>query len=183
MTTAQERIWQVRLPDGSAWIPPDSRPGDPRSSWIYARSTAEMFAKEFGGKVVEIKPRQKGKVLDEEIASAIAKPRAQSRPRRLSSTDRRVRAAAIAEHVNLSGAGRAALKTARETADAAEYATALGKVATVLPASLWVGHDDDHWYVQLAEPVWITDDPAGENPSAWSRIERAELARILVEDV
>jgi hypothetical protein len=42
-------IWQVKMPDGSVWIPADSRPGDPRASWIYARSTAQMFADKLGG--------------------------------------------------------------------------------------------------------------------------------------
>ena len=174
-----ERIWQVRLPDGSIRVPPDSRPG-PRAAWIHARSTAEMFARELGGEVVEVKPRQKEKVLDEEIAAVIAKPR--TKPRRLGRTERRERAHAIAEHVELSGAGRSALATARETADASEYEAALGKLTAALPAALWIGSDNDHWYVQKAEPVWIAEDPAGEDPSAWSRIERAELARILVED-
>jgi hypothetical protein len=176
---SSERIWQVRLPDGSAWIPPDSRPG-PRASWIHARSTADMFARQLGGTVVEVVPRQKGKVLDEEIAAAIARPR--SRPRRLGRTDRRARAQAIAEHVELSGAGRGALEIARETANAAEYEGALGRLTAALPAALWVGSDDDHWYVQTSEPVWSTEDPAGEDPAAWSQIERAEIVRSLVED-
>lgn len=175
-----ERIWQIRLPDGTAWIPPDSRADNPRASWIYARSTADMFARQLGGHVVEVTPRQKEKVLDREIASVIAKPR--SRPRRLGRTEQRARAAAISEHVELSSTGRSALEVARETADAAEYEAALGKLRGTLPASLWVGYDDDHWYVQVAEPIWRTADPAGEDPAAWKRIERDELARILVED-
>jgi hypothetical protein len=56
----EERVWQVRLPDGSAWIPSDSRPDDPRASWIYARSTADMFVRDVGGVVVEV-PRRVGR--------------------------------------------------------------------------------------------------------------------------
>jgi len=175
-----EQIWQVRLPDGTAWIPPDSRPDNPRASWIYARSTADMFAREVGGQVVEVTPRQKEKVLDREIASVIAKPR--SRPRRLGRTAQRARAAAISEHVDLSSAGRGALAVARATADTAEYEAACKKLRSALPAALWVGHDDDHWYIQVAAPIWRTSDPAGEDPAAWSRIDRDDLARILVED-
>lgn len=179
---SDDRIWQVRLPDGSVWIPADSRPGDPRASWIYARSTAQMFADKLDGEVVEVKPRQKEKVLDAEITSALAKPARPRRPQKLGRSARRDRALAIAEHVDLPATGRAALETARETADSAEYAAAIGRLAAALPAGLWVGSDDDHWYVQAAEPIWIAADPAGEDPAAWNRIDRAELARILVED-
>lgn len=182
MTSSAEKIWQVRLPDGTIWIPPDSQPGSPRASWIYARSTADMFATKLGGVVIEVSRHQHGKVLDREIGEVLAKPQPRKRPRKLGHTDRRERAQALAEYVPLSTAGRGALETARATADAAEYDASIRKLTAALPSALWVGNDNDHWYVQEAQPVWIADDPAGEDPANWNRIESIELARILVED-
>lgn len=190
-----ERIWQVRLPDGSAWIPLDSRPDDPRASWIYARSTADTFARDVGGTVVEVTRQQQGKLLDREIAETLAKPpqkstsRVPSKPRSrrpFGRSVRRVIAAAIPEYVELSGPGRAALETARETADNTEYVDALRRLSAALPATLWVGYDPakDRGFTQLAEPVWIAEDPqGGEDPAQWRQVARDEIARMLVEDV
>jgi hypothetical protein len=179
-----ERIWQVRLPDGSMAIPADSRPDNPRASWIYARSTADMFAKDLGGTVVEVTRQQKAKLLDREIDAVIAKPKARPHLRRLGKISGAARAAAILDYVALSGDGRAALEVARATADMIEYKKMLHRLGVALPASLWVGNArrNDDWFVQSAEPVWSTDDPDGEDPAAWKQIPRDEIARILVED-
>ena len=119
----------------------------------------------------------KSKQLDAEIASALAK----SHPRRLSRADRIARAAAILEYIG--HRARVALALARDTEGEAAYMSALAKFNATLPASLWVGGGgkNDSWFVSTAEPIWITDDPEGEDPAAWSQIARDELARILVE--
>ena len=193
---SEERVWQVRLPDGTAWIAEDSRPGDPRASWIYARATADMFARQLGGTVVEVTRRQKDKLLDQEIASVLAEPKATAKPtkvtpakiakmrsRPLAPTAQRAIAVAILENVPLTYAARSAVDTARETADDAEYKAALRTLSAGLPASLWVGYDGrrDQGFAQTAEPVWITDDPQGEDPGQWRQIDRDATARLLVE--
>ena len=180
----EERIWQVRLPDGSMWIAPDSRPDNQRASWIYARSTADMFARDVGGTVVEVTRQQKAKLLDKEINATLAKPKARPRPHRLGRLEGAARAAAILAYVALSGDARAALEVARATADMVEYKKMLHRLGAALPASLWVGNDrgSDDWFVQSAEPVWNNADSYGEDPRAWSQIKRDEIARILVED-
>jgi hypothetical protein len=52
-----------------------------------------------------------------------------------------------------------------------------------LPATWWIGYDakQRRGLAQEAEPLWITDDPEGEDPSAWQRIDRDEIANILAE--
>jgi hypothetical protein len=188
---SDERIWQVRLPDGSAWIAPDSSPDNPRASWIYARSTADMFAHQLGGTVVEVTRRQKENLLDQEIAVALAEPKTPSktkvpkkRTRPFGRAARRAIKTAILESVPLNYAARSAVDTARETAADAEYKAALRTLNAALPATLWIGYDArrDRGLAQAVEPVWIVDDPQGEDPGQWRQIERDEIARILVED-
>lgn len=190
---SEERIWQVRLPDGSAWIAPDSSPDNPRASWIYARSTADMFARQLGGTVVEVTRRQKENLLDQEIASALAEPkpssktktpkRPKTRTRPFSRDVRRSIRTAILENVPLNYAARSAVDTARDTADDGEYKAALRALKAGLPATLWVGYGSGGSFVQAAEPVWIADDPQGEDPGQWRQIERDEITSILVENV
>lgn len=181
-----ERIWQVLLPSGSVWIPADAFPGNPRASWIYARSTAESAAREFGGKVVEVTRRQQDKLLDREITATLAKPRKKpSQPRPLSRAARAARAAAILEYEEpLPPGGGPMLKLARESVEDAVAADARAYLSKILHESLWVGRDRDSWLVQRAEPLWNTEDPeGGEDPKAWSQIQNAEIVRILVEDM
>lgn len=189
--SAEDRVWQVVLPDGSAWIPLDARPDDPRASWIYARSTADTFARSVGGKVVEVTRRQKEKLLDQEIETALARPKApkvtpkaKARSRPFGRAARRAIATAILESVPLTHAARSAVDGARETANDAEYKAALRTIGAGLPDALWVGYDaaHDRGFAQGAEPVWITDDPQGEAPGDWQRISREEIARLLAED-
>jgi hypothetical protein len=186
----EERVWQVRLPNGSAWIAPDSRPDDPRASWIYARSTADMFAEQLGGTVVEVARRQKESILDKEIAFALNEPKPppktktpKTRARPFGHAARRAIATAILENVPLNNAARSAVDTARETANDGEYKAALRTLKAALPTALWVGHDvrRDQGLVQSAEPVWITDDPDGEDPKHWREIALDEIVALLVE--
>ena len=187
---SDERIWQVRLPDGSVWVAEDSRPDNPRASWIYARSTADMFAREVGGTVVEVTRKQQGTLLDQEIDSALAEPKPASktkatktRTRPFGRAAKRAIAAALLENIPLNYAARSAIDTARETADDVEYKAALRTLKAGLPAALWIGYDAhrDRGFAQAAEPVWIADDPQGEDPGQWRLIERDEIASILVE--
>jgi hypothetical protein len=184
---SEDRIWQVRLPDGAIWIPEDAFPG-PRAGWIYARSTAETFAKKLGGTVEEVTRRQQDKLLEREIATVLAEPKPltpnKTRTRPFNRTARKAIAAAILENVSLSHQSRSALDTARETTDDAIYKTALRTLEAGLPVTLWIGYDadDDQGFAQEAVPIWITEDSAGEDPAAWRQIERAEIARSLVED-
>ena len=188
---SDERIWQVRLPDGSAWIGPDVRPDDPRASWIYSRSIADMFARDVGGTVVEVTRRQKESLLDKEIASVLAEPKPslkkktpKTRARPFSRATRRTIRTAILESVPLNNAARSAVDTAREAADDAEYNAALRKLKAGLPATLWIGYDPDEdlAMAQTVAPVWMDADPEGEDPRHWMQIERDEIARILMED-
>lgn len=190
--SADERIWQVRMPDGSFHVPVDAIPDNPRASWIYARSTAESVAKEFGGTVVEVTRQQQGKLLDQEIASALTTPKAATpkapqtpklRTRPFGHTARRSIATVILESVPLNYAARSAVDAARETANEAEYKRLLRTLQAALPAVLWIGYDAkrDRAMVQEAEPIWITADPDGENPGEWRQIDRDETARMLVE--
>ena len=195
---SDERIWQIRLPDGSMWIAEDSRPDNPRASWIYARSTADMFAREVGGTVVEVTRRQKEKLLDQEIASALNEPKPapttpktpktaktpKTRTRPFARAARRAIRTAILESVPLNHAARAAVDTAREGADDdAEYNAALRTLKAGLPVTLWVGYDPDEDFAMAntVAPVWIDEDPQGEDPRHWMQIERDEIASILVE--
>jgi hypothetical protein len=185
---SEERVWQVRLPDGSVWIPEDSRSDDPRASWIYARSTADMFARDVGGTVVEVTRQQKEKLLDAEIASALAKPKASSkapktRSRPFGRAAQRAIAAAILENVPLNPHVRSAIDTARETADDVEYKAAIRTLTAGLPVTLWVGYEAnrDRGLAQAIEPVWIAADPQGEDPKQWRQIDRDEIVRIVVE--
>jgi len=192
---SDERIWQIRLPDGSMWIAEDSRPDNPRASWIYARSTADMFAREVGGTVVEVTRRQKEKLLDQEIASALNEPKpAQKTPKAAKTPKTRTRPfpraaqrairKAILENVPLKHAARSAVDTARdEAADDAEHSAALRTLKAGLPATLWIGYDPDKDFamVNTVAPVWVNEDPQGEDPRHWMQIERDEIARILVE--
>ena len=188
---SEERVWQVRLPDGTAWIAEDSRPGDPRASWIYARSTADMFARQLGGTVVEVTRRQKEKLLDQEIASVLAEPKAPSKATKITKTRsrpfsraaQRAIATATLESVPLNHAARSAIDTARETANDGEYKAALRTLKGGLPATLWVGYDPDKDFAMVNQvaPIWINEDPEGEDPRHWMQIDRDEIARILVE--
>ena len=190
---SDERIWQIRLPDGSVWIAEDSRPDNPRASWIYSRSTADMFAREVGGTVVEVTRRQKEKILDQEIASALNEPKPapktpktpKTRTRPFTRAARRAIRTAILENVPLNHAARAAVDTARdEDTDDAEYNVALRTLKSGLPATLWVGYDPDKDFAMAntVAPVWVNEDPQGEDPRHWMQIERDDIARILVED-
>ena len=182
-----ERVWQVQLPDGTTWVPDDARPGDPRASWIYARSTADMFAEKLGGKVVEVTRRQKEKLLDEEITTALSKPIGRPRAakvRPLGRAAKRAIATAILENVAMNYQSRNAIVTAREAGDDGTYKRALRTLEAGLPAALWVGYDADtlRGFAQEAEPVWNTEDPQGEDPKAWRQIDRDAIAMLLVED-
>jgi hypothetical protein len=129
--------------------------------------------------------------LNREIAAALAEPKPPSKPkpprtrtRPFGRAARREIAAAILENVPLNYTARSAVDTARETADNAEYAAALRAIQAGLPATLWIGYDAhrDRGFAQAAEPIWTAEDPAGEDPAAWSQIGRDEIARMLVED-
>ncbi len=186
------RVWQVRLPDGSVWIPEDYQPNDPRRSWIHARSTADMFAEKLGGTVVEVTKRQKESVLDKEIAFALNEPKPTPKPKQslktrtrpFSRSARREIRSAILENVPLNYAARSAVDTARETAADVEYKAALRTLKAGLPATLWVGYDPDENFAMAntVAPVWVNEDPQGEDPRHWMQIERDEIASILVED-
>lgn len=190
---SSDHIWQVKLPDGSVHVDIDARPDNPRASWIYARSTADEVAGSVGGVVVEVTRKQQEKLLDQEIASTLAKPlkdkstktpkptKARTRP--FSRSALRAIAIAILESIPLNYAARSAIDTAREPADDNEYNAAIRKFQPALPATLWIGHDpkSDQAFVQTAEPVWIAEDPDGESPGQWRQIERDEIVRILVE--
>lgn len=184
---SSEKIWQVLLPDGSTWVPADSRPDDPRRSWIYSRSIAGMFAGNVGGEVVEVSRHQREKLLDREIATVLAEPKrktssVKTRARPFPRTARGALATAILESVPLTYASRSALDTARETADEGEYRTALGTLKRGLPATLWIGYDPKsaRGFAQEAEPVWNTDDLQGEAPSQWRQIILDEIVDLLV---
>ena len=187
---SEERIWQIRLPDGSVWIAEDSRSDDPRRSWIYSRSIADMFAEKLGGTVVEVTRRQKESLLDKEIAFALNEPKASPkaktvkiRTRPFGRAAQRAIATAILENVPLNNAARSALDTAREAAGDAEYKAALRTLKVGLPATLWVGYDPDKDFamVNTVAPMWTSEDPAGEDPRHWMQVERDEIARLLVE--
>ena len=187
---SNESIWQVRLSDGTVWIPADSKPDDPRRSWIYARSTADMFAHKVGGTVVEVTRRQKESLLDKEIAFALNEPKASPkakavkiRTRPFGRAAQREIATAILENVSLNNAARSAFDTAREAAGDAEYKAALRTLKVGLPATLWVGYDPDKDFamVNTVAPMWTSEDPAGEDPRHWMQIDRDAIARILVE--
>lgn len=184
---SNEKIWQVLLPDGSAWVPADSRPDDPRRSWIYSRSVADMFARDAGGEVVEVSRHQQEKLLDREIATVLTAPRrktsaVKTRVRPFPRTARGALATAILESVPLTYAARSALDTARETADETEHRAALGALKGGLPATLWIGYDPKsaRGFAQEAEPVWNTDDPQGEAPGQWRQIRLDEIVGLLV---
>ena len=190
---SDERIWQVRLPDGSVWIAEDSRPDNPRRSWIYSRSIADMFAEKLGGTVIEVTRRQKENLLDQEIAFALNEPKPtaktktlKTRARPFSRAARRAIATAILENVPLNNAARSALDTARdEAADDTEYNAALRTLKAGLPATLWIGYDPNNNFAMAntVAPIWVNEDPQGEDPRHWMQIERDEIGRILVEDV
>jgi hypothetical protein len=180
---SNEKIWQVLLPDGAAWVPADSRPDDPRRSWIYSRYIADMFASDVGGEVVEVSRHQQERLLDQEIATVLAEPKrktssVKTRARPFLRTARGALATAILENVPLTYAARSALDTARETADEGEYRAALGTLKRGLPATLWVGYDPKsaRGFAQEAKPVWNTDDPPGQ----WRQIVLDEIVDLLV---
>lgn len=146
-----------------------------------------MFARNVGGAVVEVSRHQKKKLLEQEIASALAEPRqktraAKTRARPFARAARQALAAAILESVPLTYAARSALDTARETADEGEHKTALSVLKTGLPATLWIGYDprNSRGFAQEAEPVWNTDDPQGEDPRQWRQIVLDEIVSLLV---
>ena len=187
---SDEKIWQVRLPDGTVHIGSDARTDDPRRSWIYARATADAVADRVGGAVVEVTKRQKESILDKEIAFALNEPKptpkakpARLRTRPFSRDVQRKIATAILENVGMNYYARSALDTARETDDDATYKTALRTLKGGLPETLWAGYDPDEDYaaVNTVAPMWISEDPAGEDPRHWMQIDRDEIARILTE--
>ena len=193
MSDAQ--IWQVRLPDGTVWIAEDSRPDDPRRSWIYSRSIADMFADKVGGTVVEVSKRQRESVLDKEIAFALNEPKVsakkapalKTRKRPFSREVQRKIATVILEEVPLNHSARSAIDIARETDDDVEHARALRTLKAGLPESLWIGSDPDVKHslamTSTVMPMWTDEDPeGGENPAHWMQIDRDEIARILVEN-
>jgi hypothetical protein len=147
-----------------------------------------MFAEKLGGTVVEVTRRQKENLLDKEIAFALNEPKpvpkTKARARPFGRAARRAIATAILESVPLNYAARSAVDTARETAADAEYKAARRTLQAALPATLWIGYDArrNQGFAQAGEPVWIADDPQGEDPGQWRQIERDEIARILVED-
>lgn len=49
--TNTDTVYQVRLADGSLYVPDDARPDDPRRAHIRSRFVAELFARDFGGTV------------------------------------------------------------------------------------------------------------------------------------
>jgi len=188
---SEERVWQVKLPDGSVWIAEDSRSDDPRRSWIYSRSIADMSAEKLGGTVVEVTRRQKESLLDKEIAFALNEPKPapktkapKTRTRPFARATQRAIATAILESVPLNHAARSAVDAARdEETEDAEHNAALRALKAGLPATLWVGYDPDKHFAMAntVAQVWIDEDPQGEDPRHWMQIERDEIARILVE--
>ena len=190
MSDGDDKIWQVRLPDGTVHIGDDARPDDPRRSWIYARNTADTLAERIGGTVVEVTKRQKEAVLDKEIAFALNEPKptpkdkpAKLRTRPFARAAQRKIATAIRENVALNHAAYSAIGTAQEADDDATYKQALRTLKAGLPATLWVGYDPDEDYaaVNTVAPMWMSEDPAGEDPRHWMQIDRDEVARLLVE--
>jgi len=157
-----------------------------------------MFAREVGGTVVEVTRRQKDKLLDKEIAFALNEPKSaqktkipktlKTRTRPFARAARRAIATAILEYVPLNYAARSAVDNAREAADDAEYNATLRALKAGLPATLWIGYapatplNKEHALVNAVAPIWIGEDPEGEDPQHWMQIERDEIARLLVED-
>lgn len=194
---SDERIWQVRLPDGSVYVPSDSKPDDPRRSWIYSRFVADMFARDARGTVVEVTRREKEKLLDQEISSVLSKPTVPSvaakktkakapktRARPFSREARRKIADAILESLPLNANVRAAVDAAREADTDADYNAAVRKLKTGLPEVLWIGYDPDADFAAAGTvaPVWVEEDPQGEDPRHWMQIDRDAVVKILVED-
>lgn len=170
---SDEQIWQVRLPDGSVYIPVDARPDTPRRSWIYSRSIADIIARDEGGTVVEVSRHQQKKLLDQEIESALVESRktraVKTRPRSFLRAARKALATTILENVPLTYHTRAAVDTAREAVDEGEYNRAIGALKRGLPTTLWIGYDprSARGFVQEGEPLWNTDSPQGEDPGKW----------------
>jgi len=190
--SGDEKIWQVKLPDGTVYVPIDARSDNPRRSWIYARSTAVDLADRVGGTVAEVTQRQKEAVLDKEIAFALNEPKPTLKPKppklrtRPFSRDalRKIRTALL-ENVGLNNASYRSIDTARDAATDAEYKAALRTLKTGLPETLWIGYDPDEDFaaVNTVAPMWTSEDPeGGEDPRHWMQIDRDEIARILVED-
>ena len=195
---SDEKIWQVRLADGSVYVPRDSKPDDPRRAWIYSRFVADMFARDAGGTVVEVTRREKEKLLDQEISSALSKPTGPSvaaktkakakapktRARPFSREARRKIADAILESVPLNANVRAAVDAAREADTDADYNAAVRKLKTGLPEVLWIGYDPDADFAAASTvaPVWVEEDAQGEDPRHWMQIDRDAVVKILVED-
>ena len=186
-----EKIWQVRLPDGTVHIDADAHSDDPRRSWVYARATAAAVADRVGGTVVEVTKRQKESVLDKEIAFALNEPKptlkakpAKLRTRPFSRTAQRKIATAIRENVALNHAAYSAIGTAQEADNDATYKAALRTLTAGLPETLWIGYDPDEdlALANTVMPMWTSEDPeGGEDPKHWMQIERDEIARLLVE--
>lgn len=124
--------------------------------------------------------------LDAEIATALSrsKPKPKTRTRPFGRAARRTIAKEISVYVDLPSAARAALETAREAADQADYEGAIRKLRAALPATLWIGYDADRdlAMVSSVKPMWVDEDPQGEDPADWQKIDRGEIARMLVED-
>lgn len=149
-----------------------------------------MFADALGGRVAEVTPRQKEKVLDVEIATALAAPSAprstktvKTRKRPFSQSARKAIAAAVLEYVPFNYPARSAIDTARETDDDGEYRRALKTLQAALPDVLWVGYEPAKKLalINTVEPIWITDDPQGDDSALWRQIPREEIAQLLVE--
>ena len=193
--SSDEKIWQVKLPDETIYVPADAPPDDPRRLWIYSRSIADIFAKNVGGTIVEVTQRQKEAVLDKEIAFALNEPKPVSklpkskapklRSHPFSRDARRKIRTAILETVGMNYSARNAVNTAQETSNDAEYKAALRTLKAGLPEALWIGYDPDEDFAaaNTVEPEWNTVDPEhGEDPRHWRQIDRDEIARMLVED-
>lgn len=192
---SDEKIWQVRLADGSTYVPGDSKPDDPRRSWIYSRYVADMFARDAGGTVVEVTRREKEKLLDQEISAALKTPTGakagsktaktpKTRSRPFAREARRKIADAILESVPLNVNVRAAVDAARDADTDADYNAAVRKLKTGLPETLWIGYDPDEDFAaaNTAAPMWVDEDPQGEDPRHWMQVDRDAVVKILVED-
>jgi hypothetical protein len=144
-----------------------------------------MFARDVGGAVVEVTRRQKDKLLDQEIASALTEPKTKTKTKTktkaFNRSARRALATAILENVPLNAAARAAIDTARETADANEHKRALRTLKAGLPATLWISYDPKsaRGHAQTIKPVW--NDPQGDDSGLWRQIALEEIVSLLVE--
>lgn len=148
-----------------------------------------MEARRLGGTVVEVSRRQKENLLDKEIAFALNEPKPapkkmpKTRTRPFGLAARRAIAKAILEYVPLNYAARSALDTTGASLSVISKA-AQRTLKAGLPDTLWIGYDPNKKFAMAntVAPIWIAEDPQGEDPRNWMQIERDEIARILVDD-